>query len=260
VRPRPDLRLELATATAAARAAGAIVVERYERLERIVHKSEKDVVTEVDHLAEAAIIATIRGTFASDAVLAEESGTSGSGSRTWVIDPLDGTVNYANGLPFFAVSVGLAIDGVPVLGVVLDPIRDELFAAVAGGGATLDGRPIRLPAKERLVDTVVHIGLPRRGYARRNAAVHRAVRITRSMGSAALGLTYVANGRFDAYVQWSGLSSWDVCAAGLIAAEGGALVTAPDGGPWFDLARKPRSVGVIAAASGHHAALRQLLG
>jgi myo-inositol-1(or 4)-monophosphatase len=256
---RPDLRLELATATAAARAAGAIQVDRYERLERIVHKSEKDVVTEVDHLSEAAIIETIRRAFPDDAFLAEESGTSGEGARLWVIDPLDGTVNYANGLPFFAVSVGLVIDGTPVVGVVLDPIRDELFAAVTGRGATLDGKPIRLPDKERLVDTVVHVGLPRSGFARRNAALHRAVRITRSMGSAALGLTYVANGRFDAYVQWRGLSLWDVCAAGLIAEEGGALVTAPDGGPWFGLARKPRSVGVIAAASAHHAALRQLL-
>jgi myo-inositol-1(or 4)-monophosphatase len=253
------LRLELATATAAVRAAGAIQVDRYERLERIVHKSEKDVVTEVDHLSEAAIIETIRQAFPHDAYLAEESGTSGQGPRVWVIDPLDGTVNYANGLPFFAVSVGLVIDGQPAVGVVLDPIRDELFAAVKGQGATLDGKPIRLPDKERLVDTVVHVGLPRSGFARRDAALHRAVRITRSMGSAALGLTYVANGRFDAYVQWRGLSLWDVCAAGLIAAEGGALVTAPDGGPWFDLARKPRGVGVIAAASAHHAALRQLL-
>src|SRR4029079_3292004 len=114
-------RLELATATAAARAAGAIQVDRYERLERIVHKSEKDVVTEVDHLCEATIIEAIRATFPGDAFLAEESGPSGDGSRVWVIDPLDGTVNYANGLPFFAVSVGLVVDGVPVLGVVLDP-------------------------------------------------------------------------------------------------------------------------------------------
>jgi myo-inositol-1(or 4)-monophosphatase len=270
---RPDLRLELATATAAARAAGAIQMDRYERLERIVHKSEKDVVTEVDHLAEAAIIDAIRTTFPDDAFLAEESGHTpsaaavraeagpdGAGSRLWIVDPLDGTVNYANGLPFFAVSIGLVIDGVPVLGVVLDPVRGELFAAIAGRGATLDGRRIRLPPKERLIDTVVHVGLPRRGFARRNLALHRAVRITRSMGSAALGLTYVANGRFDGYVQWSGLSLWDVCAAGVIAAEGGALVTAPDGGPWFDLARPSRSVGIIAAASEHHAALRRLLG
>ena len=268
----PDLRLELATATAAARAAGVIQVDRYERLERIVHKSEKDVVTEVDHLSEATIIEVIGSTFPDDAFLAEESGhtpsgtalaadagSDGPGARLWVVDPLDGTVNYANGLPFFAVSIGLVVDGVPVLGVVLDPIRGELFAAVAGRGATLDGKPIRLLAKERLIDTVVHVGLPRTGFARRNGALHRAVRITRSMGSAALGLTYVANGRFDAYIQWSGLSLWDVCAAGVIAAEGGALVTAPDGGPWFDLARPSRSVGVIAAASAHHAALREML-
>jgi myo-inositol-1(or 4)-monophosphatase len=268
----PDLGHELATATVAARVAGAIVLERYERLERIVHKSEKDVVTEVDHLSEAAIIETIRATFPADAFLAEESGHTPSaaavasvagrvetGARLWIVDPLDGTVNYANGLPFFAVSVGLAIDGRPVLGVVLDPLRDELFSAVEGQGATLDGGPIRLPVKERLIDAVAHVGLPRSGFARRSAALHKAVRITRSMGSAALGLTYVANGRFDAYVQWRGLSLWDVCAAGVIAAEGGALVTAPDGGPWFDLARPSKSVGIVAAAAPHHAALRDLL-
>ena len=268
----PDLGHELATATLAARSAGTIVLDRYERLERIVHKSEKDVVTEADHLAEEAIIATIRAAFPDDAFLAEESGHSPSAAsaassssapqtsgRLWIVDPLDGTVNYANGLPFFAVSVGLAIDGRPVLGVVLDPIRDELFSAITGQGATLDDGPIRLPVKERLIDAVAHVGLPRSGFARRSTALHKAVRITRSMGSATLGLTYVANGRFDAYVQWRGLSLWDVCAAGVIAAEGGALVTAPDGGPWFDLARPSKSIGIIAAASQHHATLRELL-
>ena len=279
----PAFGHELATATVAARAAGAIQVDRYERLERIVHKGEKDVVTEVDHLSEAAIIETIRAAFPDDAFLAEESGhtpaaagamavavaaeaasalshAGHSGARLWIVDPLDGTVNYANGIPFFAVSIGLVIDGQPVLGVVLDPLRDELFAAVAGHGATLDGGPIRLPDKERLSDAVAHVGLPRSGFARRSAALHRAVRITRSMGSATLALTYVANGRFDAYVQWRGLSLWDITAAGVIATEGGALVTAPDGGPWFDLSRPSRSVGIVAAAERHHAALRELLG
>ena len=133
--PDIDLSHELQVASAAARAAGAIHVDRYERLERIVHKSEKDVVTEVDHLSEEAILRTIREAFPEDGYLAEESGVSGPpASRLWVIDPLDGTVNYANGLPFFAVSIALVIDGEPRLGVILDPLRDELFHAVAERG------------------------------------------------------------------------------------------------------------------------------
>jgi myo-inositol-1(or 4)-monophosphatase len=259
--PDIDLARELLVATDAARAAGAIHVERYERLERIVHKSEKDVVTEVDHLSEAAILQTIGAAFPEDAYLAEESGVSGPlAQRLWVIDPLDGTVNYANGLPFFAVSIALVIDGEPRLGVVLDPLRDELFHAIAGHGAFLDGMRISNPGKERIGDAVVHLGLPRSGFARQNTRYRRAVRITRSMGSAALSLTYVANGRFDAYVQWQGLSTWDISAAGLIASEGGALVTSRVGGPWFDLAMPTRTMGIVAAVPEHHAAYLAMLG
>jgi myo-inositol-1(or 4)-monophosphatase len=258
--PVDDLTQELQVASRAARAAGAIHVERYERLERIVHKSEKDVVTEVDHLSEGAILAVIREAFPEDAVLAEESGSSGSmAGRLWVIDPLDGTVNYANGIPFFAVSIALVVAGEPRLGVVLDPLRDELFHSVAGQGACLDGRPIRNPGKERIADAVVHLGLPRSGFARQNTRYRRAVRITRSMGSAALSLTYVANGRFDAYVQWQGLSTWDICAAGLIASEGGAVVTSRLGNRWFDIGMPSKSIGIVAAMPQHHATYLELL-
>jgi myo-inositol-1(or 4)-monophosphatase len=259
--PDIDLDRELQVATQAARAAGAIHLERYERLESIVHKSDKDVVTEVDHLSEAAILETIGAAFPADALLAEESGTSGAGgTRLWVIDPLDGTVNYANGIPFFAVSIGLVIDGVPMLGVVLDPVRDELFHAIAGHGAFLDGRPIRHPGKDRIGDAVVHLGLPRSGFARQHTRYRRAVRITRSMGSATLSLTYVANGRFDAYVQWQGLSIWDICAAGVIASEGGAVVTSRTGDGWFEVGMPSRTIGIVAATPRHHAAYLAMLG
>ena len=258
--PDTDLDRELQVAIEAARAAGAIHVDRYERLERIVHKSEKDVVTEVDHLSEAAILEIVRSAFPTDAVLAEESGTSGpQAQRLWVIDPLDGTVNYANGIPFFAVSIGLVVDGEPLLGVVLDPVRDELFHAIAGQGAFLDGVPIHNPGKERIGDAVVHLGLPRSGFARQNTRYRRAVRITRSMGSATLSLTYVANGRFDAYVQWQGLSTWDICAAGVIAIEGGAIVTSRLGNRWFDVGMPSKSIGIVAAPAPHHAAYLEML-
>jgi myo-inositol-1(or 4)-monophosphatase len=254
------LASELKVATAAARAAGAIQVDRYERLERIVHKSEKDVVTEVDHLSEETIIAAITEAFPGDTFLAEESGASGPlGSRVWVIDPLDGTVNYANGIPFFAVSIGLVVDNEPVLGVVLDPLRGELFHAVRGGGAFLDDAPIAIPGKERMIDAVEHLGLPRSDFERQHITYRKAVRITRQMGSATMGLTYVANGRFDAYVQWQGLSAWDVCAAGVIALEGGAIVTSQLGDAWFDLRMPVRSIGIVASAPMHHKQYMEML-
>ncbi len=321
--PLPDLDAQLDVAVDAARRAGRIQMERYERLERIVHKGEHDVVTEVDNLSEALIIEALTRVFPGDAFLAEESGHSGgrgngdtdapgAGKRTvagepaatpargatagstagsareasdgplgaasgqpmsqptlplpippdhriWIIDPLDGTVNYANGIPVFCVSIGLAIGGKPTLGAVYDPTRDEMFTAIAGRGAQLDGVEIRPPAKAKLSDAVVSLSLPRHGFARRETRIHRAIRIARNMGSASLALTYVANGRFDAYLQYGGLSLWDVAAAGLIAEEGGATVTDIAGGPWFDLSRNSRSIGIIAAAALHHAALRELL-
>jgi myo-inositol-1(or 4)-monophosphatase len=262
--PRTDLSRELGVAITAARAAGAIQVERYERLERIVHKSEKDVVTEADHLSEEAILATIREAFPDDRSLAEESGASGTGKvdasgRVWVVDPLDGTVNYANGIPVFCVAVGLAERGRPVVGVVYDPVRDEMFTAVTGRGARLDGAPIRHPVKEKLSDCVVSLALPRRGWAGRETRVRRAIRVSRSMGSAALAPTYLANGRFDGFVQSGGLSLWDICAAGLIAPEGGARLTTLDGRPWFDIGRASKSIGLVGAAPAHHQTVLELL-
>jgi fructose-1,6-bisphosphatase/inositol monophosphatase family enzyme len=259
----------LAFAEAVAIRAGAILFERYERVERVDHKSAKDVVTEVDHLSEELILGAIRERFPDDGILAEESGehhavrgdapTLALG-RTWVIDPLDGTVNYANGLPFFCVSIGLLVDGRPAVAVIHDPMRRETFAAAAGAGATLGGRPITVSAKERLEDLVISLALSGRGVASRVRATRKAIRVSRNMGSAALALAYVANGRFDAFVQTGGLSAWDIAAAGLIAERAGATVTDLTGGPWFDLARKSKSIGVIAAPPRHHGELLRLSG
>jgi myo-inositol-1(or 4)-monophosphatase len=256
-----DFSIELA------RRAGTVLMDRYERLERIDYKSARDVVTEADHESEALIIDAIRGRFPADAILAEESGehhavagerqATGRG-RTWVIDPLDGTVNYANGIPFFCVSIALVAEGSPVVGVVFDPTRDELFTATAASSACLNGRPVRGSEKENLTDFVVSMALNGRAAVTRSRNVRKAVRITRSMGSAALALAYVANGRFDAFIQQGGLSAWDVAAAGLIAERGGATVRAMDGGPWFDLARPPRTIGILAAPPAHHPALLDL--
>jgi myo-inositol-1(or 4)-monophosphatase len=267
---------ELAVAVAAARAAAAIQVERYERLEHVVKKSAKDVVTEADHASEAAIIGIIRDAFPSDVILAEESGHSEAGAgtgpvdgagaaaavdpghRIWIIDPLDGTVNYAAGIPHFCTSVGFAVGGHPVVGVVIDPFRGEVFSAVAGEGARLDERPIQASSGD-LGDGVISLALPPRGFSRVERAIRRAVRVPRSMGSAALGLAWTANGRFDAFIQWRGLSLWDLAAAGLIAEEAGNRVTTVDGQPWFDLTRPTRSTGLLAAPPTHHTTLLGLL-
>jgi len=258
-----DLALTIEIATAA----GGLLMDRYERVERVDYKGARDIVTEVDHLSEELIIAAIRARHPADGILAEESGaqptsagdvaSSGRG-RIWIIDPVDGTINYANGIPVFCVSIALAIDGRPAVGVVLDPTRDDLFAATAGGPATLNGTPIAVSDKETLTDFVVAASLAGRGASSRGRNLRKAIRISRSMGSSALALAYVANGRFDAFVQQGGMSNWDVAAAGLIAERAGATVTDAAGGPWFDIGRGARSVSVVAAPPGHHARILEL--
>jgi myo-inositol-1(or 4)-monophosphatase len=254
---------ELEFAVEVARDAGAVLMDRYERLERIDHKSATDVVTEADHLSEELVIAAIRRQFPGDAILAEESGahSAAAGStpgRTWVIDPLDGTVNYANGLPIFCVAIGLVVDDRPSVGVVLDPTRDETFAATADGPAMLNGRPIEASAKDKLTDYVISLSLSGRSVVSRARTLRKEIRISRSMGSAALGLAYVGNGRFDAFVQETSLSAWDIAAAGLIAERAGAILTAFDGSRWYDPARPPRGAGIVAAPPAFHERIRRL--
>jgi myo-inositol-1(or 4)-monophosphatase len=267
--PGSAFAAEVAFAGELAERAGELLLDRFERVERISYKSARDVVTEVDHLSEELILAAIRSRFPDDGILAEESGehhavkgeapTLGRG-RTWVVDPLDGTINYANGIPFYCISLALLVDGRPAVGLIRDPVRSEVFAATDDGSATLDGLPIRASDKERLSDFVVSMALSGRAVASRIRAVRKAIRVPRTMGSAALALAYVGNGRFDAFVQQGGLSAWDVAAAGLIAQRGGAEVTDMSGGPWFDLARSSRSIGILAAPPAHHATLLRLVG
>jgi myo-inositol-1(or 4)-monophosphatase len=157
------------------------------------------------------------------------------------------------------VSVALIVDGVPAVGVVHDPARRETFSATCEDTARLDGRPIVTSDKERLSDFVVSMALAGRNVATRSRAVRKAIRVPRSMGAAALALAYVANGRFDAFIQQGGLSNWDVAAAGLIAERGGATVTDMSGGVWFDVSRKSKSIGILAAPTAHHAELLTLV-
>ena len=300
------LAADAAFARTIAEQAGSILRERYERVGEVAYKSPKDVVTEVDHLSEALILAAIRERFPGDGILAEESGEhrgrghgrgdgggravrrrpdgderhgqaepdAGRGEaraetadaaarslahgRTWIVDPLDGTINYANGLPLFCVSVALAIDGRPVAAAVVDPMRGETFWAMADGPAMLGDRELHASSKESLGDFVVQLALAGRAVTTRMRAVRKAVRVARNIGSSALAFTYVAAGRFDAAIQTAGMSPWDIAAAGLIAERAGALVTDAEGGPWFDVSRATRAVGCLAAPPAHHAELLRL--
>jgi myo-inositol-1(or 4)-monophosphatase len=282
---------DLGFAVALAERAGRLVASRYERVESIDYKGAKDIVTEVDRASEALVERAIRRRFPGDGFLGEEGGArpaapegrfagrpsggspAGPGpasarppdagrldvGRTWVVDPLDGTINFANGIPYFCFSLALVEDGRPVVAVVRDPLRRETFSATAEGPATLGRRPIVVSAKPRLADALVALAVGGRAADARARRLRRAVRMTRSMGSAALSLSYVANGRFDAFCQTVGLSAWDVAAAGLIAERAGATVTALDGGPWFRIDAATPSLGVLAAPPAHHARLLELL-
>ena len=254
---------ELGFAIETARRAGEIIQAGYGNLERIEHKSRRDVVTEIDVRSEELIMSAVRERYPRDGILAEESGshagTKATRGRTWVIDPLDGTVNYANGIPFYCVSIGLVALGKPVVGAVLDPARDDLYAATADGPAMLNGAEVTVSTKDALGDFVVAMAIIGRGGIWRERRIARNIRISRRMGSAALGLAYVASGRFDAMVQNGGLSAWDVTAAGLIVERAGGTVSALFGGPWLDLGVKSGTVTVVAAPQPHHAKLLELI-
>ena len=251
---------ELSLAIEVAERAGRLIVERAERIERIDAKGARDVVTDVDRRSEALILGELLRRYPADAVLAEESGAAGSGGRTWVVDPLDGTINYANQIPIYCVSIALVADGRPVVGVVHDPVRGETFSASAGGSARLNGHPITCSSKERLEDCVISLTLDADRLVGHGPALSAAVRVNRRLGSSALALAWVGCGRFDAFVQSFNLSAWDVAAAGLIAERGGAEVRRFDGGPYLDLALGSGRYGVIAGPAAHVQELRRLAG
>ncbi len=258
---------ELAFATDVARRAGALLIDSYERLEQVDYKSKRDVVTNADYASERLVIDAIRQRYPGDAILAEESGEHAGvlrddgthNGRLWVIDPLDGTVNYANGIPYYCVSIGLVVDDRPAVGVIFDPARDDLYDAVADGPARLDGHAITASAKETLSDYVVSLAVIGSGGLSRERKIAPRIRIHRRMGSAALALAYVANGRFDAFVQNGGLSPWDVAAAGLIAERSGAVVTDVTGGAWWTPKARGSRTSVVAAPVAQHGPLLEML-
>ena len=152
------------------------------------------------------------------------------------------------------------VDDVPTVGVIFDPARNDLYDAAVDGPASLNGEPITTSTKKTLSDYVVSLAVIGRGGLARERKIAPLIRIHRRMGSAALALVYVANGRFDAFIQNGGLSPWDVAAAGLIAERAGAVVTDVIGGPWWNVGLRGARTSVVAAPVAQHAAVLELLG
>jgi myo-inositol-1(or 4)-monophosphatase len=218
------------TALAAGRLAGEKLMEVWQDVREVRYKGTVDLVTDADHGSEALIVGLIRERFPGHQILAEE-GSVGSqdGEYRWVIDPLDGTTNYAHGFPHFAVSIAVEHLGRPRIGVVVDPVLDETFLARAGGGAYLNGRPIRVSAVDQLLRALVTSGFPYDRHRldsvlRRWAHFARRCQALRRTGSAALDICYVAAGRFDAFWE-DGLYPWDSAAGVLLVREAGGMVS-----------------------------------
>ncbi len=226
----------------------------------VEHKSPLELVTEFDRASEQLIIEAVRSEFPTDAVLAEEGGARPGEGWRWIIDPLDGTTNFAHGLPHFSVSIAVEERGLVALGVIYDPMRDELFVARRGEGTFLNETRQRVSAAATLADSLLVTGFPYD--LDRNpennldlyARLSMQSRGVRRLGSAALDLAYVAAGRFDGYWELR-LAPWDLAAGLLLVTEAGGVVTRADGGP--DPLRPPTSV---AASNGriHDALVRAL--
>ena len=241
----------LSVAVEAARSAGKLLREELGGTRRIHHKGIINIVTEMDQRSEALIIGRLLEAFPDHAVLAEEGGvTVGRSEYRWHIDPLDGTTNYAHGLPLFAVSIALERAGVVELGVAYDPNLDECFVAERGKGATLNGEPIQVSNCTTLDQSLLVTGFPYdiRTTTETNlpeyATLSLRAQAVRRLGSAVLDLCYVASGRLDAFWELS-LGPWDMAAGGLIVLEAGGRVTNVLGGPW-----RLQGPGVL-ASNGH---------
>ncbi|MDQ1428155.1 MAG: monophosphatase [Acidimicrobiaceae bacterium] len=235
----PDELLDelLAVAIAAATAAATVILSGAGQAHEVETKSSAtDLVSEVDRGAELAVVEVIAARRPGDAIIAEEgSDRAGTTGVQWVIDPLDGTTNFLFGIPAYAVSVAAEVDGRSVVGVVLDPSRDEVWCAIRGRGASLDGHPLRLsPVPPSLATALVATGfsyLPERRETQARVVSHvlPRVRDIRRFGAAALDLCWVAAGRVSAFYEL-GLQPWDLAAGVLIATEAGAeTATLADG-------------------------------
>ncbi|MEY3298752.1 MAG: hypothetical protein RLZZ597_2012 [Cyanobacteriota bacterium] len=258
-----DLQTWLDVATEAAQAAGAVLQHHWGNLQDVQEKGRSgDLVTEADRASEAAVMAVMARHLPTDHnILAEESGASGQGqgSFLWAIDPLDGTTNYTHQYPLCAVSIGLLFEDEPILGVVYNPMLNELFQAAKGLGATLNRQPMRVSTTDHLAQSLLSTGFAYdrcvtadNNYAEFCHFTHLTQGVRRG-GSAAVDLAYVACGRLDGY--WElGLSPWDITAGIALVREAGGRVTAYDQSPLVV------NSGRLLATNGHlHAAMSRVL-
>jgi len=255
----------LAVAVRAARRAASVVVDAARDLKRLptYSKDHGDIATAADGEAEAAIVATISAAFPDHAILGEESGEARAASNDspykWIVDPIDGTMNFAHGLPYYAISIALAHGAEVTHAVVLDPTREELYTAARGKGAHLNGAAIRVSACTRLDEALVGTVFPTRGSRKlaaflpiQNRLLARCAGLRRA-GACALDLAYVAAGRLDGFFVMS-LEPWDVAAGALLVKEAGGRVGDFAGGTEF-----LRTHEVIAAAPGLFNPLREAI-
>jgi myo-inositol-1(or 4)-monophosphatase len=259
------LELLQQTAHTAAWQAGQVIKSMVDRPKKIKFKGPRDLVTDTDTAAQLAAVKVIVDRFPDARILAEEDPKAKPGEDgkwkipdglLWVIDPLDGTSNYATNLPEFCVSVGVALDGAPIAGAIYDPMRNELFEAAHGLGALVNGRPIPVMEHIPLADALVSLDWSRDPQRRSRAyrdigllAPH--CRAVRSLGTAALCMTYVGVGRVNLYFNY-GLMPWDECAAAAILFEVGGEIQRYDGTPW--------QFGEPELLAGHPAMLDEVLG
>ncbi len=245
----------------AARDAGRILRDNYGKVQTIKFKGEVDIVTEVDEASERLIRSRIQENFPDHQILGEEGGATDSGSKSpyrWIIDPLDGTTNFAHGYPFFCVSIGLEVDGVSRLGVVYTPVFDEMFVAELGAGAFLNGARMTVSPTDALIRSLLSTGFNYdRDLVRQNLPHWEqflfGTQALRRDGSAALNLCFVAAGRFDGY--WEiGLKPWDAAAGVLMVREAGGRVTGFSGD-----AHRLTDLNLVASNGNLHQAMLDVL-
>jgi myo-inositol-1(or 4)-monophosphatase len=243
--------------------AGAKVLQHYfNGTFEISHKENvNDLVTQADKESEAAIVAVIRSEFPGHYILSEEAGAlAGDPSYKWIVDPIDGTVNFANGIPLCCVSIGLEKDGAMIMGAVYNPIMQEYFVAEKGAGAFLNDRPIHVSGQTEVARSCVVTGFPYTYLDTPNGPLQVFERFLRKgvplrrLGSAAIDLCWVAAGRFDAFYEHK-LQAWDSAAGYLIVEEAGGRVTNLSGGVY-----SPYHPGIIATNGKIHEEMLQWVG
>lgn len=233
-------------AVATVREVGALLRDYYRRGVTVTYKSEIDLITEADRASEALILSRIRSAYPDCAILSEESGASAdahASSAMWIADPLDGTTNFAHGLPIFSVTLALLVNEVIEIGATYNPISDELYTARRGQGAYLNGERLQVSSVSTLDKALLVTGFP---YDRRTNPNNNIKQFTDfslraqgvlRLGSAALDLGAVAAGRLDGYWEW-GINPWDIAAGVLMVTEAGGQVTMPDSSPLDLFARQ----------------------